>query len=610
MPEFPTVRDVGRHRAPTSQAGTGRTRTGRGLARSAWVLPAVTALAALLLGACVRSGDQASRAERPATSPAGSSLRWSACTGDRDLAGLQCATLTVPLDHDNPGGRTIELALARRPASGKAGERIGSLVVNPGGPGASGVELVGQLASAMDERVLDRFDLVGFDPRGVDRSAPVDCIEDKATVNALDGDPDTPAEIDRTVAGQQAVRDTCLARYGDTLPHLSTAATAADLDLLRAALGDAKLTYLGFSYGTEIGSAYARRYPNRIRALVLDGAVAPDLDQVELARTQAEGFERAFANFADRCRTDRRCAAGPDARALHERVRARVEQGPIPVSRAGEDRDLAIGDFQMGVVSALYDQALWAYLARGLAEAAAGDGSTMLALADLYQEPAPDGSYPNSADANLAITCADTAERYDRADAERLAAEFARTAPTFGAQLGWSAMSCDGWPAPQDERLPVSLAAGTAAGADRAILVVGTVNDPATPYAWAQRLTAALAPAAQLLTWEGEGHTAYLKSDCVSDAVDAFLLTLKRPADGTRCAADTGTDNAFAGIAPELREVLRGDGGLSDAVADCVAQEVAAKIDPADLIGLYQGELSDELQGIITRATTRCVSGR
>ncbi len=572
---------------------------------------AAAALAALLLCGCVPFAGDASGGRSASTRDADATLTWARCRGESSLGGLQCATLTVPLDHGAPGGETIELALARRPASGKAAERIGSLVINPGGPGASGVELVEQLGSAMDQRVLDRFDLVGFDPRGVGRSAPVACIEDKAAVNALDGDPDNPAEIERIAAAQRAIGAACLTRYPSLLAHLSTAATTMDLDLIRLALGDETLTYLGFSYGTEIGSAYARRYPERIRALVLDGAVAPDLRQVDLARAQAEGFERAFSNFVERCRTDPRCVAGADVRALHHHVRAMVEQAPIAVSRAGEDRDLAIGDFQMGVVSALYDQTLWAYLAQGLVEAAAGDGATLLALADLYHQRRADGSYPNHADANLAITCADSDERYDVDNAARLAVDLARTAPTFGAQLGWSMLSCHGWPTLPDERLAPIAEPSPGTPPDRAIVVVGTLHDPATPFVWAQQLTAALGPTARLLTWDGEGHTAYLKSPCVTNAVDLFLVTLKPPAVGTRCAAEAAAeDGAFAGIAPELRDAFISKSGFSRPVADCIARDVAAKTVLADLIGLYQGEMSNELQAILTQATTRCVAQR
>jgi pimeloyl-ACP methyl ester carboxylesterase len=567
---------------------------------------AVLVVLALVAAACtLPNGSVPGRsiAERSTDDPTGatSPLRWTDC--DDDLAGLQCATLTVPRDRARPDGPTIELALARHRA-GSSRDRIGSIVVNPGGPGASGIDLVPQLASAMDERVLDRFDLVGFDPRGVGRSSPVTCIEDKATLNALDGDPDTLAEISRTVEVQRAVTKACVEAFGPLLPHLSTTATAHDLDAIRAALGEERLTYLGFSYGTEIGAVYATLYPDRVRALVLDGAVAPDLEAGDLALTQAKGFERAFASFVDRCRTDARCAAAPDARGLHEQVRTAAERAPIPVAGTS-GRSLAIGDLQYGVVSGLYDQALWAYLAKGLRDAARGDGSWLLALADLYHERRADGTYPNSDDANLAISCADDAARPTPADAEVAAARYAREAPLVGAQLGWSTMACHGWPFGAVQR--PAIATTTSAP----ILVIGTVDDPATPYEWSQRLAAALAPAAQLLTWDGEGHTAYLKSDCVTAAVDTLLLELRLPAAGTRCAAGTDArDDAFAGIAPDLREAFMTNSGLDRPVADCVATAVADALRPDDLAGLYQGELSESLERTVALATTRCAGRR
>ena len=208
------------------------------------------------------------------------------------------------------------------------GDRVAGIVM------AMDAELVAR--DVLGDLCDDPLDLVGFDPRGVARSTPVNCIDDKATLNTLDGDPDTPAEIDETIESQRRITKACVERVGLLLPHLSTTETAHDLDAIRAALGEERLTYLGFSYGTEIGAVYATLYPDRVRALVLDGAVAPDLGATDLALAQAKGFERAFGSFADRCRTDSRCAATPDARALYEQVRTAVERAPIPVSTSGE----------------------------------------------------------------------------------------------------------------------------------------------------------------------------------------------------------------------------------------------------------------------------------
>lgn len=532
----------------------------------------------------------------------GATVDWRSCQDD-ELVGLDCATLEVPLDPDEPDGETIELALARREA-GEPERRIGSLLINPGGPGASGVDLVGQLAAAMDERVLDRFDLVGFDPRGVGRSTAVDCIEDKERINGLDGDPDNKAEIDAFVAAQQEIVRGCVDRHAELLPFLSTANAAHDLDDIRAAVGDDKLTYLGFSYGTELGATYATLYPDKVRVMVLDGAVGPNLSDEELSATQAQGFDRAFGNLVAACRTDERCAARPDAKAVYETVRAKVEAKPIPVSTAGEDRQLTVGDFQYGMVSALYDQALWAYLARGLVEAADGDGATMLALADLYHERSSDGTYPNAADANLAINCADSTERSTVADAELAAADYRGEAPIFGAQLGWSAMACNGWPTAAEPVPPIET------DTDAPILVIGTVNDPATPYEWAGQLNDALQPASRLLTWEGEGHTAYLKSDCVTEAVDTLLVDLRSPTANTRCPADADrADGAFAGIAPDLRDAFMDNSGLDRKTADCIAQKVSDAVTATDLVALYGGEDSASLEATVTKAAQACASG-
>ncbi len=528
-------------------------------------------------------------------------LRWSGCK-EKLLEGLECSTLLVPLDPADPEGETIELALSRRSA-GQPSQRIGSLLINPGGPGGSGVELVGQLASVLSGTVLDRFDLVGFDPRGVGRSSPVDCIDNPETLNSLDGDPDTSAEIDALSEAQNKIVTTCVKRHPTLLPHLSTADAAHDLDQIRRAVGDEKLTYLGFSYGTELGATYASLFPDRVRALVLDGAVGPGLSDEELSRTQAQGFEKAFTNFVESCRQDSRCEAAPDARALYEKVRKTVELAPIPVGTPRERRDLRVGDFQIGVIRAMYDQALWFYLARGLSEAAKGNGATLLALADLYHERKPDGSYPNAADAHLAINCADSTERGSLSQAQQTAARLTAAAPTFGAQLGWSSLACRGWPLAAQPRTTI------ATTTNAPMLVVGTINDPATPYVWAEQLTKALGPTAQLLTWEGEGHTAYLKADCITAAVDAFLVELTVPTK-TTCPADTDRADAdFAGLQPDLRDAFVKDSGLSPAQANCVAGRVAPAITAADLVTLYLGELSDTLTATITAAVTACNRG-
>lgn len=579
---------------------------GRARRRLTAALAALGALA--LVGACTAEPEDAAtpsstlaeRSSGPGRAGGPGAPAWADCQ-DESFDGLECATVAVPLDHADPAGDTIEVFLARHPAT-DAARRIGSLFINPGGPGASGAELVNQLASVLDEEVLARFDIVGFDPRGVGRSTAVRCIDDPAAVNALDADPDTPEEIARLTAEHDAFVRACTERHGDLLPHLSTAAAARDLDLLRAAVGDGALTYLGFSYGTELGAAYAALFPDRIRVLVLDGAVGPGLRDDELALTQAKGFERAFDNFVTACRTDTACAARPDAGALYERVRATVEAAPIPVGTEGERRDLAVGDFQLGVISALYDQALWAFLARGLVEADNGDGSMLLALADLYHQRKPDGTYPNAADANVAISCADTTERGDLALAQAAATRFAAEAPRFGAQLGWGMLSCEDWPQAAEAAPPVRTTT------EAPILVIGTVNDPATPYEWAGQLDAALKPASRLLTWDGEGHTAYLKSDCVTERVDALLLELTEPADGTTCPADADGESAFAGIAPDLRDALQ-QSGLDEATARCVAEAVSERITPSDLTALYADELPESLTRLLSSAVTRCAGG-
>ncbi len=524
-------------------------------------------------------------------------LRWTPCE-EAELDGLDCATFEVPLDHRAPNGDTITLALSRREADGRP---IGSLVLNPGGPGAAGRELASQLQAVLSEEILEQFDLVGFDPRGVGASTPVRCADasTRDRLGTLDGDPDTPAEETAYARATATFTEGCVERHGDLLPHLGTENAARDLDRIRAALGDEKLTYLGYSYGTELGATYATLFPDRIRAMVLDGAVRPGGEPEDFALEQAKGFEVAFDNFVAACAADAACAARPDANAVYQTVRAAVEAAPIPVDEPGERRSLTVGGFQTGVVQALYDETLWTFLARGLVEAANGNGATLLALADLYNDRAPDGTYSNVSDANTAISCADDGERFTVEQARTFATQFAAASPRFGAQLGWMSLGCTGMPAPA--RPPVTIGAATAPP----ILVIGTVGDPATPYAWAAELAAVLGPAT-VLTWEGQGHTAYPKTDCISAAVDAYLLQRTVPAAGTRCPAGDADDGGpFNALRDELRSAFEGS-GLDDAVVACMAERLAAEITIRELTASETADLPPSLQRKVTGAATSC----
>jgi len=472
----------------------------------------------------------------PATAqppPPAAELELSDCTGnvidlvgpdvDRDLT-WECGTLAVPLDYADPDGERLEIAVVRGRLTGQQ-DGLGALLVNPGGPGGSGTDLVLNLAYTMPLDVVRRFDLVGFDPRGVNFSNPVQCVPDDYKDEIYQAEPyarddaefATLVEIAETVAGM------CHDRYGDDLGLFNTLNTARDMDQLRESLGDEQLSYLGYSYGTTLGSTYAELFPDNVRALVLDAATDPTLGEQASTQAQARGFESAFDAFARECLANAPCAAGKDPKQTVLDVLEETRRSPLPVTGAG-DRSLPVGLVLTGVISSLYSQESWPMLAEAIGSAAAGDGTGLVQLADGYTRRREDGTYSNLLEANLSVNCADTAETFTDTEIRAFIEELRARYPLFGAPIAANLLTCDRWQAP---RFP--LPERDAEGADP-IMVVGTTNDPATPYTGAQAMAGEL-DSGFLLTWEGEGHTAYPKTPCVSAAVNAYLIDLVVPTD-------------------------------------------------------------------------------
>jgi len=435
----------------------------------------------------------------------------------------------VPLDAADLGGRQIGIALNRQRAT-DPGRRIGSLLVNPGGPGGSGVDGLPALLDRLSEKVKARFDVVGFDPRGVGRSAPVRCLP-SAELDAylsVDPTPDDPAEKAALLRSTEHFVAGCRQRSADLLPHVGTADAARDLDRIRVAVGDEKLTYVGFSYGSALGTSYAEQFPNRVRALLLDGAIDPSLDAPALNRVQGEGFDRAFDAFIADCRRRPTCAWRPKGGASKTAflaLAARVEERPI----AAGDRSVGPSELFLGVIAYLYSNQTWTALAQGLAQLEAGDGTIVLAGFDGLTGRTPDGSFSNGQEANLAVNCIDRRAPSDPAVYERAAAEVLGIAPIFGPPLAWSGLACGLWPVPATGTPAPANAPGTPP-----ILVVGTTNDPATPFVWSEALARQL-PEGRLLRHEGEGHTAYGLDPCTSAIGDAYLLTLEIPSGPLTC---------------------------------------------------------------------------
>lgn len=453
-------------------------------------------------------------------------LVWRSCEAG------ECARLTVPLDDTAaPGGPTIRIALARRQAS-DPDRRIGALLVNPGGPGASGVDFVRDAAAVLPARLRERFDIVGFDPRGVGRSVRIDCTDRLDPYYALEFAPDDETERAALVEGNRDLVTACEERAGKLLPFVSTERTARDMDRIRAALGEEKLTYLGFSYGTYLGALYAEQFPNRVRALALDGAIDPALDGSDTQVQQAVGFERSLDAFLADCAKRSVCVFhrhGNTADA-YDRLRARVGREPIPAEDASDGRRLNGTTFDIGVTQLLYGgRDEWPFLADALDAAADGDGSDLLSEADTYTGRSDDGTYNDTQEAFLAIGCVDGPDLGNVDGLRAIEERAAVAAPRLGRTIVNSSFACALWPVPA-----LSPTAPRAAGAPP-ILVLGTRRDPATPFAWAQALAGEL-DSGVLVAVDGERHTSFAGGNpCVDRIVTRYLIRLDLPRNGAEC---------------------------------------------------------------------------
>ncbi|KZX21337.1 alpha/beta hydrolase [Rathayibacter tanaceti] len=505
-------------------------------ARRSWSV-AVLVAASALLTACIAPGPTVDRTSTPVPQAVDADLAryysqvlvWDDC-GDDAL----CADATVPLDWDDPAGETAAIALVRRPAT--RGPALGSLLVNPGGPGASGVDFIRDSADyAVDAQLAAQYDIVGFDPRGVGASTSVSCL-DAAGLDSYLYDI-TPGErgSDEWIAAQRssaaAFAAACEERSGPLLSEVGTASAARDLDVLRAALGDESLHYLGYSYGTFLGATYAGLFPERVGRLVLDGAIDPSATSFDVVREQAEGFESALRAYLADCLGSSDCPFTGSVDEAMAQLRAMLEGVDASPIRANDGRELGASTLFTAIVYPLYDATAWSALSAMLSGVRRGEAEVAFQYADAYNGRGADGQYSdNTTEAFLAINCVDYSYDADAASMRADAAALEEAAPTIGRYMAYGDILCGEWPASfEGSRAPIT-AEGSAP-----ILVVGTTNDPATPYVWAQALAGQLADG-HLVTYDGEGHTAYNKSNsCVNDAVDAYLLEGVVPEEDPQC---------------------------------------------------------------------------
>ena len=450
-------------------------------------------------------------------------VAWSDCR-----TGKECAEIEVPLDYAEPDGESITLSLLKFPAED---EPVGALLVNPGGPGGSGVNYADAADSYFGEPVLDSFDIVGFDPRGVGTSTPIDCLSDEQLDEfiASDPDPDTRQEAqasDRLVRG---FGQGCLELSGELTRHVSTEEAARDMDVIRGVLGQERLVYFGASYGTFLGATYADLFPERVGRLVLDGAIDPTMDSVETSLVQAEGFEVALRAYVENCVDDGDCFLGGSVDEALQTIRDLLDQVDAEPLPAG-DRELTQGLAVLGIWAPLYNRDYWSALDAALAEALGGSGATLLSFADSYVGRGPDGYMDNSSEALYAVNCLDNDESVTIEEAEQLEDRFLEASPTFGRVFAFGLTACRSWSV-HTGKGPAELNAEGAAP----ILVVGTSRDPATPLSWAEALAEQL-DSGVLVRRDGDGHTGYLAGNqCVDDVVESYLISGETPEDTVDC---------------------------------------------------------------------------
>ncbi|MHB8186677.1 MAG: alpha/beta hydrolase [Dermatophilaceae bacterium] len=455
-------------------------------------------------------------------------LAWSDCGPN------QCARLTVPIDYSHPDGDTLRLAVLKVAAKSPS-DRIGSLVVNPGGPGGSGVDYARAADFIVTKPVRAAYDIVGFDPRGVGSSSPIKCLNNRELDTFLGGDPtpDNKLEEQQFADSAKAFADKCKANGGPLLGHVSTIDAAKDMDVLRAALGETKLDYLGKSYGTFLGATYADLFPTKVGRFVLDGAIDPNLTSSQVNEGQAVGFETATRAYVQACVDKGNCPLGDSLNSGMARLRdflKALDAKPLPLDDPYV-KGLTEGWGSLGIAAAMYDQGLWSQLTVALRDAFGGNAGPLMKLADGYADRSSQGTYSgNLMQVIYAVNCLDRSDSKDLAHYESEARSLSAKAPTWGPFLAWSTVPCGYWPVPANNAPKKITAAGSGP-----IVVVGTTRDPATPYKWAQGLASELENG-HLITFDGDGHTAYTRSNsCVDDAVDAYLLKGRVPPAGLKC---------------------------------------------------------------------------
>ncbi|MGA1293185.1 MAG: alpha/beta hydrolase [Candidatus Nanopelagicales bacterium] len=456
-------------------------------------------------------------------------LNWTKCEDEK----FDCTTIEAPVDYENPTGATLTLSLKKLPAKK---DKIGTLLINPGGPGGSGTDFVTYAEDAFGKRLMDSFDILGFDPRGVAESTPLDCLTDKEVDEfiAFDGTPDNEAELTESLNLSKNMAEGCQKIANNLIAHIGTQDAARDMDVIRQLVKDPKLNYLGASYGTYLGATYAELFPDKVGRLVLDGAVDPLLTGEELSFDQAVGLDQALARFVEDCPKHKDCPLTKTGKEGIKEIRDfldSLDEKPLPTQDPNRVLTQSMGVY--AVAGFLYNNDWWEYMRQSLKSAFENDGTDLLLIVDLFNDRLEDGTFAtNSTEAIYAINCFDTPSSKTVEEVKVLATEWVKSAPVFGDYLAWGNLACSVWPV-KDEKPLTSYKAKSAAP----ILIIGTKYDPATPYKWAIGLSNEIENN-KLITFEGDGHTAYMRgSECVDKYVEDYLVEGTIPTKNESCPA-------------------------------------------------------------------------
>jgi len=490
------------------------------------VLTAVVLVTAIVVVFLVRGGGEEDANGAPADSLErfyGQELSWSDCDEGK------CAKVEVPIDYEKPDGETLELAVKVIPAKGDGGR---SLFVNPGGPGGGVTGFTEYMAEILGQDVLDQYDIVGVDPRGIGESTPVDCVSDRELDQffAKDPSPDDADEVAQYREITAGLGAGCGKESGGLGAHISTEEAARDFDVVRALLKSKTFDWFGFSYGTQLGATYASLFPEKVGRMVLDGALDTSLSYLDILHGQSTGFDRALRAYAKDCLAQDDCPLEGDVDAALRQISDFLEATDSTPVTTDEDRELTEGLAYIGIFYPLYAEELWPELSTALRAGFDGDGAPLLGLADAYTERDQDGYVSNYMEMYYAVSCLDSAERGSFDDAESEVARFEKANPVLGRLFAWDGLVCADWPIPATHPQEEVDATGS-----KPIVVIGTTRDPATPYEWSQTMVDQLGTGV-LISREGDGHTAYGSGNsCIDDLVDTYLADGTVPKDGTTC---------------------------------------------------------------------------